>query len=110
MYFCAMKQRRYIKLTAEEHSILSLAYKEGDKHHYRERSYAILLSHEGHSINEIARLLHKQPASVRAWFNRWESEGLKGLEIQKGRGVKPKLRPDDLAVVEVVKKKWRRTP
>lgn len=103
-----MKQRRYIKLTEEEHSALSLAYKKGDKHHYRERCYAILLSHEGRSIYEISDLLHKQPASIRAWFNRWESEGLKGLEIQKGRGAKPKLRPDDLAVVEAVKKSGRK--
>lgn len=103
-----MRKRRYITLTEEEKNLLTVEYK-GDKvHHYRERCYAILLSSEGHTITEIATLLKKQTDTICSWFNKWESEGLSGLGIKEGRGLKPVLRPDNPQHVEIVKKKSRK--
>lgn len=105
-----MRKRRYITLTEEEKNLLTVEYK-GDKvHHYRERCYAILLSSEGHTITEIATLLKKQTDTICSWFNKWESEGLSGLGIKEGRGLKPVLRPDNPQHVEIVKKKIAENP
>ena len=105
-----MKKRRYINLTDEDHSIVALGYKEGAKHHYRERCHAILLSHQKYTIGELALMFKKQDDTIRCWFNQWEAHGLKGLEIQEGRGLKPKLSLENLELVELVKKKSKNNP
>jgi transposase len=100
-----MKKRRYITLTDTDFSLVETAYKDGGKHHYRERCHAILLSHERYTIKDISLVFKKQEDTIRGWFNQWEAHGLKGLEIPKGRGLKPKLSLDNLELVELVKKK-----
>ena len=105
-----MKKRRYINLTDDEYSLVELAYQKGAKHHYRERNQAILLSHQKYTIGELAVMFKKQEDTIRGWFNQWEAHGLKGLEIQKGRGLKPKLSIENIALVELVKKKSKNSP
>lgn len=100
-----MKKRRYITLTDTDYVLVESAYKEGAKHHYRERCHAILLSAEKYTIGELALMFKKQEDTIRGWFNQWEAHGLKGLEIQEGRGLKPKLSVKNAELVELVKKK-----
>jgi len=62
------------------------------KAYYRERAAAILKIHVGMSLSQVARegLLRKRNAeTVREWVKRYESEGLSGWAIRKGRGRKP---------------------
>lgn len=100
-----MKQRRYISLSATEYAVVHTGYTEGKKHHFRERCQAILLSHEKYTIGELALMFKKQNDTIRTWFNQWEAHGIKGLEIQEGRGLKPKLSVTDPELVALVKKK-----
>ena len=100
-----MKRWRYISLTESDYSLVELGYQVGKKHHYRERCHAILLSHQQYKIQDIASMFDKKEDTIRTWFNQWESHGLKGLEIQSGRGLKPKLSIANLELVDLVKKK-----
>ena len=100
-----MKKWRYISLTESDYSLVKQGYQEGTKHHYRERCHAILLSHQQYKVKDIASMFNKKEDTIRHWFNQWEFHGLKGLEIQSGRGLKPKLNIENIALVDFVKKK-----
>ena len=105
-----MKAYRYINLSSEDLSILSDCYRNSKKHHLRERCHALLLSHRKYKIKEIAKMLGKQDETIRHWYNQWDKLGLKGLEIQAGRGVKALLQLNDGGLVDFVKKKVYEQP
>lgn len=100
-----MKKWRYITLSDSDYELVKSGYHQGRKHHYRERCHALLLSHQQYKIKDIAALFDKKKDTIRHWFNQWEMHGLKGLEIQAGRGVKGKLKESDTELVDFVKKK-----
>ena len=62
------------------------------------------MSHEGIPIKELSSLFKKDRKAIALWFDKWESEGLKGLEIKPGRGLKAALSVSDEETVELVKK------
>lgn len=54
------------------------------QHHHpirraRMRAHSILLSHQGYSIPQIARVYGVERRSVSSWLDRWQHEGLVGL-------------------------------
>lgn len=91
--------RRILKLSASEKATLEAGYKNSIKSHFRNRCHSILLSYEGYSVSEIAKLYKVRTRTIYTWFNRWEEMGLVGLMILKGRGVKAKL--DELSSVQI---------
>jgi transposase len=91
--------KRIHPLTDEEFKDLDRNYKNGEKHHFRIRCRAILLSNEGQSVPKIAKLLGKQADTIYSWLGRYESFGVGGLENVKGQGVKAKL--DSLGPAQV---------
>ena len=56
-------------------------------------------------VSEISSLYGKHEETVRSWMDNWESKGIAGLFISKGRGRKPALSTEPEAAVELVKKK-----
>jgi hypothetical protein len=68
-----------------------------DKRPYmRERSAAILKIADGHSGLQVARHLLNQAHwqdTIYDWVKRYQTEGVKGLEIRAGRGRKPAFFP-----------------
>jgi len=89
------RKKKYIKeLTDEQKSSLEKGYKTGKSHLTRRKCQAILLSHSGKSVEELAILFGVQAQSVYLWYKAWEFEGIKGLELKPGRGRKPKLNED----------------
>ena len=98
------RKKRYIEnLTADQISALENGFKYGETHHYRSRCQCILLSYQGKSVPELCEFYQKSNLTIYNWFNRWESEGLQGLEIRSGRGRKRKLDFDNSDHVEQVK-------
>lgn len=83
--------RRILNLTGSEKATLESGYKNSKKRHFRNRCHSILLSWEGYSVSEIAKLYKVRIRTIYTWFNRWEEHGITGLMILKGRGVKAKL-------------------
>lgn len=89
------RKKKYIKgLTDEEKSSLEKGYKTGKSHLTRRKCQAILLSHSGKTVDELAVFFKVHTQSVYSWYKLWESEGIKGLELKPGRGRKPKLNED----------------
>ena len=57
----------------------------------RVRANAILLSHEGQSLQTIASIHGVSRQTVSIWLKNWESKGLCGLIDKSGRGRRKKL-------------------
>jgi transposase len=88
-----MPAPRYIRsLTLGEVGALKQLYRRTESADLRTRCQMILLSAEGHSIADIARLTFFDEDAVRYWFDRYEAENLAGLEDRPGRGRPPKSR------------------
>jgi transposase len=84
--------RRVRILTAEETEALQRLYRQTDQADIRTRCQMILLSAQGHSIADIAAWTFFDEDSVRYWFDRYETEGLVGLEDRPRPGRPPKSR------------------
>ena len=65
--------------------------------------YEVLLSDAGYKVKEIAKLHKVRTRTIYIWINKWESIGIVGLMIWKGRGVKGKLDHLDSEQIEQVK-------
>lgn len=104
------RKKRYIVLTPEETQSLELGYKTGASHVFRERCHCILLSGQGKTIDELCAIFGVLPNTVISWFNRWEEGGVKGLETKPGQGRKPKIKIENMELVEQVKSKVKASP
>jgi len=86
-----MPAARYIRpLTLAEVGALKQLYRRTDNAAIRTRCQMILLSAEGHSIADIARLTFFDEDAVRYWFDRYEAHNLAGLEDRPRCGRPPK--------------------
>ena len=101
---------RYIKLSSSERQTLEQGYKNHPKSHVRQRCQAMLLSDEGWQAKDLGHLYHVRSRTIYTWMDRWEAMGLVGLMILPGRGLKPKLSPQDSKLVETVKKRPSSVP
>ena len=54
-------------------------YKNDPSFRVRERAHAILLSNNGFTIDQLAKIFEVDRDSISSWFNRWENKGLEGL-------------------------------
>lgn len=84
----------FIALTPDEQQVLSEAHQRGEKPALRRRSHAILLSHQGYTIDQISSILAVQRNAVADWFKLWKTSGLEGL-IDKPRGGRPPVLTED---------------
>lgn len=88
-----MPAARYIrKLTELEIEVLRQLYRQTDDANIRTRCQMILLSAQGHSVADIARLTFFEEDTVLYWFERYGAENLKGLEDRPRSGRPPKSR------------------
>ena len=105
MYFCGMKPYRFIHLSDIDHAAIVEGRKNGKTAHFRLRCHAIELSHRHQTVPQIAFILEKRCETIRYWFTNWEQEGLLGLGIKPGRGLKPRLDLTHTDLVAGIKKK-----
>jgi len=97
------RKKRYIQLTTEQKAALELGYKTGASHDLRRRCHCILLSSQEWSVKQLSDFFKVSQLSIYKWFNRYESEGIVGLQIRPGRGRKRKLDIDNVEHVHAVK-------
>ena len=74
-----MEKRFVAPLTEPEQQTLTSAYHHGEKRALRRRAHAILLSDQGHTINQISEILQVRRDAVSRWFKQWEVSGFDGL-------------------------------
>jgi len=82
--------RRIQKLPDDERIALEKHYRKTDNADVRTRCQMILLSSNGYSVAEIAKLTLFEEDTVLYWFDRYEAEKLNGLEDRPRRGRPPK--------------------
>ncbi|MCP4393506.1 MAG: helix-turn-helix domain-containing protein [Alphaproteobacteria bacterium] len=78
-------------MSEEEKTTLEDGYKNHSKAHFRNRCKSILMSNSGYKVSEIARFFEVRTRTIYTWFNEWEKNGIDGLTISPGRGVKAAL-------------------
>jgi transposase len=86
-----MRPGRYVhKLSDTEHDALRQRYRQTAQADLRTRCQIILLSAQGYGVPEIARLTFFDADSILFWLDRYEAEGLAGLEDRPKSGRPPK--------------------
>lgn len=84
-----MGKIRTIDLNSAEREGLEQGYRTGKSHAFRQRCQLVLLKSEGRTSEQVGQLLKLNPVTVNNWLNRYEAEGIAGLETKPGRGRKP---------------------
>ncbi len=95
-----MGKTKVIELTDEQRQELENGYRNGNSHGFRARCQMVLLKSEARTSVEITKILGGCEVAVNNWLKRYEEEGIKGLEIRKGRGRKAILEERDLERVK----------
>jgi len=100
---------RFVKgLKTEDQEILRYLRDEGETRRIRQRAHAVLLSHSGKTVNELAETFEVNRDTVRDWFDTWERDGVQGLADKARTGKPPILTPVEQAqAVELLKKNPR---
>jgi transposase len=91
-----MPKRLIPILSVEEFSQLTEICNCAEMPYLRERASAILKLAKSLTTEQIATtglLRTRARQTVAIWFHRFQSEGIKGLEIKAGRGRKPAFSP-----------------
>lgn len=87
---------RQIHLTPEQRQALESLRDRSPKPYLRERAAAILKVADGQYAAEVARsglLRRRDPDTLYSWLERFEQEGIAGLEVRPGCGRKPAFSP-----------------
>lgn len=86
-----MPEARYVRNLSEvEQKALCELYRKTAKADVRTRCQMILLSAQQYAVSEIADLTLFNEDSILYWLDRYESEGLAGLEDRPRSGRRPK--------------------
>ena len=93
---------RYVHpLTDEQRTILEKTMKHDASPRARARAHGLLLSGQGVTIKEIAKIYQVDRDTVSTWIKHWEQQGEASLHDHPRRGRPPKLTPaeQELALV-----------
>lgn len=82
--------RNVRKVSEAEYFELDQIYRVTNSAEMRTRCHIVLLSSEGYSTAEIARLVRFSEDRVLYWIDRYEAEGVAGLEDRPRSGRPPK--------------------
>jgi hypothetical protein len=85
-----------LPLTPEQRAELEQARDHDPRPYLREHAAAILKIADGSSGRQTALqglLKPRWPDTIYHWVERYQAEGLKGLEVRTGRGRKPSFSP-----------------
>lgn len=95
--------KKVVVLTEWEKQTLEEGYRNSTKSHFRIRCQSMLMSDEGYKVKEISKLHKVRTRTIYTWIDKWESRGIVGLMIWKGRGVKGKMDELNSEQIEQVK-------
>lgn len=90
-----------LELSEAQKQELENTYKNGKTHALRRRCQMMLLKHQGKKSSEVAQILGGCEVVINTWMQRYQEEGIKGLNTKPGRGRKAILDPkQDLEIVK----------
>jgi Transposase and inactivated derivatives len=79
------------QLTTSQRKDLEAGFRQGLSHCFRMRCHSILLKAEGRRSLEVGSITGMCAITVNNWVDRYNSEGIAGLQTKSGRGRKPLL-------------------
>lgn len=82
---------RYIKLTLDQAVVLKERMLQSEDYRGISRCRAMMLSHKGYTIKDLADIFDVDRDTVAIWFDRYESQGIEGLKDQLSSGRPSKL-------------------
>lgn len=91
-----MPKRRMLELTETQKQELCEVRDRHEKGHMREKAAILLKISDGmtpHVAAQVGGLKAHHPDTIYKWMTWYETEGLKRLEVQPGRGRKPAFSP-----------------
>jgi transposase len=80
-------------LRDEERTALRQRYRQTKDADERTHCQIVLLSADGHTVQQIAQLTYLSEDAVLYWLDRYEQGGLRGLEVLPKSGRPPKSEP-----------------
>jgi transposase len=95
---------RFIQLDKSDQQKLERIYHTHAKFYVRQRAHCLLLSNRNYRVPVLAGIFSTRKHTIREWFDRWENDGIKGLEIRPGRGLKSAIREENTELVDCIKK------
>jgi transposase len=88
-----VRPSRHVRdLSQAEVADLDQAYRATDSADLRSRCQIILLSHEGYTTAQTAKLVRFSEDTILYWLDRYEAEGVPALEDRPRPGRPPKSR------------------
>ncbi|WP_170299139.1 helix-turn-helix domain-containing protein [Larkinella terrae] len=94
--------RNVKNLSGQEVEQLRQTIRESQSNVLKKRCQCVLYSYYGLTVSELMDMFAVDRRSIYNWMNRWQEDGVQGLQDKPGRGLKPKLNPDDQQHVEKV--------
>jgi len=82
---------RFIRLTLDQAVVLKERMLQSKDYREISRCRAMLLSHKGYTINDLADIFDVDRDTITNWFDKYESEGISGLKDQARSGRPSKL-------------------
>ncbi len=87
---------RYVRpLIETQREILEKTMKHDASSRARARAHSLLLSAQGMTINDIAKISHVDRDTASTWITKWEHQGEASLHDQPRSGRPPKLTPEE---------------
>lgn len=77
---------RQIKLSDTQKLALEEGYQHGKTASFRKRCHIILLKSDSRTAKDIAQITKTNIQSVYNWLNRYEEQGIQGLQTKPGQG------------------------
>ena len=105
------KPSRFVKqISDDELHQLTSHMERGETARIRHRAHAVILSHQGKSLKEIADIFAVDRDTVANWLDRFDRFGLNGLSDQARPGAKPKLNDSERELLLNLWEKYNMTP
>ena len=93
-------KKKFIELDEVQRITLQEGHKNSTAKTFQERCHCLVLSSQGYAVKELAEIFRVSEICIYSWFKRWEKGGIVGLRDKAGRGRKPILRDEDLAIIK----------
>ena len=91
-----MPKRIHLELSASEREELERVRRHDGRPYMREKAAALLKIADGQVASQVAErglLQSHDPDIIYRWLKRWQTQGVAGLVVQKGRGRKAAFSP-----------------
>lgn len=98
------------KLKPKDKKLLNDLVKNSSTLSIRSRAQAILLSAQGKNVAELAGIFNKTTRTIYSWLDRWENNGIDGLEDKERSGAPSQLTDSEKKIVVRILKKHPHSP